>query len=375
MATLYSAHGAQNVDDQWCDADDGVQDTTPQAADDLIIHDVAADVTFNTDLIANSLSVTVGSLTLDGTRTFTGDLTLDGGTIVDAGNDLDFAGDLVFSSGTATTSGTWTQTDLGNVAWNTATQRLAHLVLGSFGTISTLTARTSIRKASTGPSTVTGGAILQVYPEANNSFVQDLSGTFSVAQLVLILQGDFSNNSIDVSDTSGGLSVQAQSVDRTFLMTGDIDCGTKTLQVGAATDTKTGTLDMDNQRLTVGDVMLGEANANDRSGSLLLVGASHKITGTLQSGNAANNNNALSLASSYIEASGTLDFDNIAVTATAGACHIEGVGVGDLDNATADPGALVHCHNLTETDGDAHANYTFDQHTPPNSLALMGAGI
>lgn len=369
MATLYAAHGAQNMDDQWCDANDGVQDTAAQCWDDLVIDNAAAAVVFNTDCDSNSILITDGSLTLDGDRTLHGDVRLNGGVLADGGFDLSVVGDVLYTSGTYTGTGSITLTNDGNLSWNIYNQGIYHLIQEN-GVTTTLTGTVYYSKTTLGNGVIAGAQqFILRSPLADNAFVQDPAHTLGCASLIVQMGANYSNGAVYGSSLSADL--QLQTTDATFTFTGDVNLGTANLRLRDRVNGGVSTLNMNGKSLTVGGIFVGMAGAFDRSGHLDLSTGSHKITGAVISGNAANLGNAIDYGSSYVELTGgSINGSNITASCDAGACHIQG---GTLSNG-ADPSGAVHCHGTTDGGGN-NADYTFDEHAPVGTMALMGVGI
>lgn len=351
MATLWAAFGAQNIDDQWCNANDGVQDTTAQAADDLIIDNGAAAVTFNVDATHVSITITTGSLTLNGDRTFTGNLQLNGGTLADGGNELSMAGDFVYASGTYTSTGAVRLTASANLAWFSSSQKINHLVQDD-GVTTTFTGTVKVKKATLGTGVITGVQQFNILPAANDFLIQDSAHTLGCNQLLISILTNLSNGAINGSSLTSKLTLVASN--DTLMLTGGLDLGTVALELYGDANTRQATIDMASSPLTVGNITLGDTAIADKRGNLDLGTGFHAISGAVVGGNAANQvNNSFDFALSQTRLTGSINgalIDNFTNTSAI-------VLGGDIDNVDL-TGQTPLLHIYYNSTGAGNTNVT-----------------
>ncbi|MFH1603114.1 MAG: hypothetical protein ABIH03_04335, partial [Pseudomonadota bacterium] len=113
----------------------------------------------------------------------------------------------------------------------------------------------------------------------------------------------------------------------------------------------------------------GTLAAATASGALDFGSGIHSIA-SLARGHATNGFNAIALNSCYLECSGVLDAAGMTISANAGACHIEGLGTGTVQNV--DTATAIHCHDMTEGAGNG-AGLTFDTHVSPAGINALAA--
>jgi len=130
-------------------------------------------------------------------------------------------------------------------------------------------------------------------------------------------------------------------------------------------------LTLDGTGFRAGSLVLGRVQNKNHFGILNCGSGPIFIEGSIARGHADNGANELNLESCYLELGGEFDGDGITVTADAGAVHVQGVGESaSITNVESDSPIFAHdCE-----DGGDNVNVSFDEHCPPSSLTLLGAG-
>jgi len=263
------------------------------------------------------------------------------GAFADDGNDGTVNGDLLLTGGVFISTGTWTTAIDADLEADDATRAIGKLVVPA-GVFMARSGTVYVHAIDC-RGTLDNAELLCVYrPTVNDFFRYDgpmVDGTVSV-------ELDASrSNSLDVN--LGAKALSFTSSDDTWTQSGRLTAGAVAISgVGVG---EVATLDMTSGALSCGAVTLGIA-ASDRSGALLLGEGAHSIA-SLVSADALNLANAIALENCYLEASGVLNFDNIAHTATAEVVHINCLAGSYVSNF--DPTTAVHVHGDADVDNDS----------------------
>lgn len=297
----------------------------------------------------------------------------------DGGFTLRINGDLANNRdmATNTSTGTWIlQGTTGTLGWDTNEATVLNIAVLSIASGSTYTLSDDVfcdTLAGSGTLLKDGGNVrdLTIQRPAGNNF-WPFAGTITAKVIIEI--ADDRSNATAIVHTGSSLMIQTPFIKK-LTMNGDLSTsGTLVVAGTGAGDVMT--LDVNGNALTAGATTVGVAGL-DRSGVILCGGGIIKIT-SLIDGGAANLNNAIALESCYLEASGTLDFDNIAHSAAADdVVHIVCTGTGEVTNF--DPVKIVHVHGDATVDGGGNNTVnnvtTFNTHAAPGSMRLMGVGV
>jgi len=301
-------------------------------------------------------------------------LTLDAGATIAGGNNpVRVAGNIsIDATAVMSNTGAWIQVGSGTLANLTYTNAFASIG-NNVGVTTTLTANCYCRKQ-TFAGTLTGGAFNLVFLGASAGWWASAATAAINSNIQLNTPAPVATPGANTSIVLGNknfLFTTPGAGDRTLTIDGDLDLGpTAGILYFSPSAGITATLNMSGHKVRATQVALGGATTGGgvlTSFSQLLVGA-----GGLARGHADNATNALALGSAYVETKGNITGTTIAVTATAGACHIQGVGAPTITDF--DPDTVVYAHDCVDG-GGSNANLEFDTHAPPGSLALMGVGI
>jgi len=302
-------------------------------------------------------------------------LTLDAGATFAGSSLVHVAGDIsIAATAVMTNTQPWTQVASGNLANVTYTNAFASI--GNVATKeTTLTANCYCQKQAFA-GTLTGGAFTLAFFGASAGW---WAGAGTINSHVWLntaapIASPGANTSIVLGDKNFLLTTPGGG-DRTLTIDGDLNLGpTAGILSLAPSAGITATINMSGRKVRATQVTLGGNNTGGgvlTNFSQLLIGA-----GGLARGHADNNANALALGSAYVETKGAINGgaapNTMTVTATAGACHICGIGGPTISNFA--PDTETHAHDCVDN-GDNGANLKFDQHAPPGSLSLMGVGI
>ena len=297
--------------------------------------------------------------------------TLAAGTYVDGGYDHDVYGAILIV-GTLTSTGRWTQEASGDVRGG-----VFNAFAVAAGATPNLKAVLQMRKfIHDGDDVATDAAsYMTVYPAAADWWTQSPASKVSVK---VVVQNASAPPGNDIVLNDADLDFQATAASKTVAMDANIDTGGGDLYVrGTGAQPARMIIDMAGYSLDTGGGKLTLGFTNTGDGQVLLGEGSHRV-GDVAAGHANNDTNSLALEWCYLECSGTLDADNIAVSADADdLVHIVCTGTGEITNF--DPAQVVHCHGDASVDGGgnngANNKTTFNAHAPPGSLAMMGAGV
>lgn len=343
--------------------------------------DGARDFDLGTSADIGDVAVVVNS----GASTFTcvqdstyGAFTLSGGTYAPVATAQNPSGNLDLSGGTLTTgTAVWTHQGTSNLVGKALANNMASYVVGAASTI-TMTGDMTGKKI-TIPSgatlNMTGGTLYNYLGTGNDQF--DIQGTLSGNRDIIWFPNANTNQKALAIVSTGKFWLRTVA-SQTVTMTGDLTLA-GALEIASNAVDNTGTIDMNNHRLSVaGITTIGRSNAATRCGQLKLGGASHSMAGLI-GGNAANLSNVFDSGSAYVEiANGsTWDGTDIATLANVGA-HLMCMGavsVTDFDGS--DPGEKLHFHSapgaITSVQNNDYAD--FDEHAAPGSMATMGVGV
>ncbi len=263
-----------------------------------------------------------------------------------------------FAPGTAV----WTMTASGTIANGTSGNSLYQLAVAAGVTCETAGTTYLQGLAVPATATFTVSHITFLYGSAANDRL-DVAGAVDGASLLLMYEGN--SRSQKAVTLACDFSVRLDN-GQTLTMTGALNIGTKNLSVEAS-GAGVCTLDLGLYGLIAGALVLGDTNANDQSG-VLKCGEGIVVIASLAAGNAANLANAILLNRCYLEAAGTLDFDNIVHTAAADdVVHINCLPTGEVINF--DPAEIVHVHGDGSVDGGGNNGVnnvtTFNTHDLP----------
>lgn len=294
-------------------------------------------------------------------------------------------GDLTYTAGKFTTTSRTVTLAAGtfDVAWNTPTYAIAHLIIPD-GAKATAAVGYSYANEWTfgsgvgGVSVASAGASkIVLWCKANDSWDQTgESGTVGPALIrIVAVDGNYELGYLDASSTTDGVLVESYGASRSITLTGAWIMGGKALALASFTAAQVATLGTNGQRI-VGypPITLGIGADEDKSGALDVSTGIHQI-GAVVSGHAGNTNNAIEFGSGYWEGTDGVELngDNIACTNTAG--HI----VAPLGSAytvdNVDLGGETVLHTYGCTDGGNNTNVDFDKHAFPGSGMLLGVGI
>ena len=326
-----------------------------------------------------AIGSTVGIL-LDGTGTLTTNGVEMGALTFNSAGTHAPQDNIILNGALTYTAGTWTRGTAAItlaasaiLSWNTGPSRLYHLIVNN-GVTAILAADTKAGKVTNNGAitTATGKALYVQVGEIG--WWGSVLGTTS-CKLVVRNTTNSPGNDVTLADQDCEVS---STVSHSMAMDGALDIGTGDLAVRSPNADFSVGLDMVKYALTCNNIKLGATAANTGNGQLHLGSGIAKIAGNITEGNAANVGNEVDFDEAYVQLDGDFDGTDFAVNQTAdGVAHIEGRGGSTISNIGAGAGSIstvLHTHNCTARGGN-DANVTFDEHTPPGSLALMGVGI
>lgn len=290
------------------------------------------------------------------------------------GADLPVAGDLIFTAGkfdTQTNSVSVTMSGTNNIQWDTiTTEHLYHLILASGAAITRVGVTECVSVTIPSDATLDGNAILQVRPTGDDSIsiAGTIGGTGTVNLLLRVSQAN--SNPINVGTK---LVIEGEAAGRVITQSGQLTVNELVVR-GLGTD-ENAKLVLEGSGHALGAVTVGSPIAT-KEGFIDLGNGSGTIT-SLIAGGGVGDENGFDFGQSSWQATGTLDFTDIAVVVDV-AAHLQGGDVRNLDSLGI-TGGVLHCHNTNDGGGSTAAiaagEVTFDQHAPPGSLATMRVGI
>ena len=271
-------------------------------------------------------------------------LNLNGGTLQGSGA-LTFNGGLLYTSGTNSHTGAWTQ-GTGTFSWPEGTTSRVKSYTVAAGATITATSTTCYTAKAVVPSTATINVGSRIFyagrDPAGNDFLS-LEGTWIGTGYVSIRTAAYTcSGPVKV----GGLTI---SLDGITTLGGNVTCGALNLVSGAPTGTSS---------LIVGGVLscpgLIQLGAAGTGAGLLTLGPSSTI-GSVARTASANVGNTLTLGSSTVTLTGTLNGTGIAVSNTGATIH--GGGTGQLSNVTCTGQTLDATDSVV--DGGSNGNIVF----------------
>lgn len=374
MATLYAGWANQNINDNWCDANDGVQDTAATAADDLVVNDTndgLTNVTFNAvTFTCASMTITAGTLTLPDNRAMVGNLTINGANayLVPNGKTLVMGGDYIFNLGTHTGNSLVLQMAVSaNLKINGYGPRAAELIISS-GQTATLTGETRTMKLS-GAGNITGAQTLYVGDTSANNWWA-YTGTINCTKVILIRCTHTPGGDIIIgTNTAVNLTTNTtQTQDSDLTVTGNLEISKTEALAG-----NPATLDMQGNNLSCsGTIYLGPSagSVDDKSGTLKMGEGQHIINNIVGVLNCTSS--VLDFESSTTILSGTIngtliDGDHLNTAGIVVGGIIQNI---DLTGETA----LVHIFPDPSDDGSTNTNVT-RLFLAMSGLVYPGAGV
>lgn len=337
MAQRYPNRTTMNVSDsKWKLTDDLPEGTEvkPASGDDV-------DLTVNSGVVTQDEDCpTSGALN---------SFAMAGGQWIDAAFDVFAAGDILISGGTLTSTGTWTMTESGNLDCRTP-NTLGGLVISPTKTASFLASTRSVWIDARNATLANSVAQLTLFPLANDFLLVDGDTEITGAGRIVIQHsttaGVLTQAAIEPKTfTPTELRIQSNITSRSFQMTGNLNINTKKLSVYSLAS-QTTLLDLNDNDLTCGQVIVGSPAGVPRNGSILCGSGTHNIA-SLAMGNDANTGNALTLETCNLFSTGIIDGnseDTNPMTITSVGANLHGGTL--LDAAVSGP---LHCWGVTKS--------------------------
>jgi hypothetical protein len=326
MATLYAA-ATQYLTSNWCNADDGVQDTAPGASDDLVVSATCDWLVLDGHLEFSTLTINDSTVSNTVAVALTGDVELghDNATL-NTLHPITVNGDLTYTAGAVTVFRVF-HAGTSNVVWDKGGDPITFYALASGATVT----RTAdcYAAAATVPAgtTLTGNNLLVLVPTADDYL--SVAGTVSQGAVRLRGTADRSNSyDVDLS----GVDVQVFLSNDTWSFTGTF----KAASVGTGGTWSQGNglygaLDLQGGG-AVGAVQLGWSGG-DRPGRLTLRNGRYTMTSLVKG--KAGSDNRFALYNADVVLSGALNGADVTVDAAQAGRIIGGtVSNVSIDGAT-----------------------------------------